>query len=95
MTENSPTDAPDRDEARRQRRERRRTRARRFDTTVPSPCIAVCQIDDATACCIGCLRTIDEIRDWPIMTAEEKQAVLSRIAARKAPAGISGGGSGG
>jgi len=73
---------------RRRRRERRRARLRqaRFDTTVPSPCISVCQIDDATDCCIGCLRSIDEIRDWPIMTAEEKAATLGRIARRKAAA---------
>jgi predicted Fe-S protein YdhL (DUF1289 family) len=77
-------EAADADEARRLRRERRRARVRRFDTTVPSPCIAVCQIDDATGCCIGCFRDIDEIRDWPILTAEDKRAVLERVAARRA-----------
>ena len=65
------------------RRARRRARARSFDTTVPSPCISVCQVDNATGCCIGCFRTIDEIREWPIMTAEEKTAALARVAARK------------
>jgi len=66
------------------RRARRRTRpARTFDTSIPSPCIAVCQIDDATDCCIGCLRSIDEIRDWPIMTADEKTQTLARIEQRK------------
>ena len=74
------------DERRQRRREARRARARagRFDTTIPSPCISVCQIDGVTDCCIGCLRTIDEIRDWPIMTAGEKTAALARIAASKA-----------
>ncbi len=73
---------------RQRRRERRRARVReaRFDTTIPSPCISVCQFDDATDCCIGCFRSIDEIRDWPIMTAEEKTATLERSAGRKAPA---------
>lgn len=66
------------------RRVRRRARARNFDTTIPSPCISVCQLDDATGCCIGCFRSIDEIREWPIMTAEEKTGALARIAARKA-----------
>ena len=83
----SPQEARDPQEERRRRLERRRARARSFDTTVPSPCIAVCQIDDATGCCIGCFRDIDEIRDWPIMTAEEKQATLARIDERKAAAG--------
>ena len=66
------------------RRARRRARARNFDTTIPSPCISVCQVDNATGCCIGCFRSIDEIREWPIMTAEEKTAALARIAERKA-----------
>lgn len=85
-----PEPASDLQEERRRERERRlarrRARARSFDNTVPSPCIAVCQIDDATGCCIGCFRAIDEIREWPIMTAEEKQATLARIGERKAAA---------
>ena len=62
-------------------------RRREFDTSVPSPCITVCQVDDATGCCIGCYRSIDEIREWPILSADEKRAVLARIAERKADAG--------
>lgn len=63
---------------------RRRVQARQFDTSVPSPCIAVCQLDPKTDICIGCHRDVDEIREWPVMTAEEKQATLDRIADRKA-----------
>jgi len=70
--------------ARREIRRRRQRRAPALDTTIPSPCISVCQIDDATERCIGCHRSIDEIRDWPILSAEEKIAVLARLAARKA-----------
>lgn len=62
---------------------RRRARARRFDTTIPSPCISVCQLDDTTGCCIGCHRNVDEIRDWMIMTADEKRAVLALIETRR------------
>ncbi|MEM7225171.1 MAG: DUF1289 domain-containing protein [Pseudomonadota bacterium] len=84
------TDAPidpARAERRRRIAERRRNRPARFDTTIPSPCIAVCQIDDATGCCIGCFRAIDEIREWPIMTKEQKTEVLARIVERKAADG--------
>lgn len=70
------------------RRARRRARARTFDTTIPSPCISVCQVDNAKGCCIGCYRSIDEIREWPIMTAEEKLAALARVAERKAASGF-------
>jgi predicted Fe-S protein YdhL (DUF1289 family) len=68
--------------AERRAERRRRVRARSFDTTVASPCIAICQLgpDDL---CVGCLRSMDEIRDWPIMTAEEKRTVLANIEARK------------
>ncbi|HXV24124.1 MAG TPA: DUF1289 domain-containing protein [Alphaproteobacteria bacterium] len=54
-----------------------------FDTSVPSPCVSVCQIEESTGYCIGCRRTIDEIRDWIVMTPEEKRAVLARVEARK------------
>ena len=74
------------------RRDRRRRRVPIFDTTIASPCISVCQIDDATDCCIGCHRSMDEIRDWPIMSAAEKTAVLSRIAERKAAQAVPGNG---
>ncbi|WP_322096758.1 DUF1289 domain-containing protein [Pelagibius sp.] len=70
--------------ARAARRARRRERARRvLDTSVPSPCITVCQIDPKSDTCIGCARTIDEIRDWPILSAEEKRAVLALLPERK------------
>ncbi len=36
-----------------------------------------------TAFCDGCYRTMDEIREWMIMTREEKLAVLEKIAVRK------------
>ena len=73
-------------------RERRRARRRprrilELDTSVPSPCISVCQIENATGCCIGCFRSIDEIREWPILSAEQKRAALARIAERKAALG--------
>jgi predicted Fe-S protein YdhL (DUF1289 family) len=70
-------------EARRERRRRPR-RAPAFDTTIPSPCVSVCQIDDATGCCIGCHRSLDEIREWPILSAEAKAEVLARLTARRA-----------
>jgi predicted Fe-S protein YdhL (DUF1289 family) len=53
-----------------------------IDTSVPSPCVSVCQIDKASASCSGCKRTLDEIRDWMIMTAEEKRSVLRALADR-------------
>ena len=66
------------------RRARRRQRARvKLDNSVPSPCITVCQIDPKDDTCIGCRRHIDEIRDWPILSAEEKRAVLALLPGRR------------
>ncbi|MGH6947629.1 MAG: DUF1289 domain-containing protein [Kiloniellales bacterium] len=72
------------DQERRTRRTaRREARQARFDTSVPSPCISVCQMDSDNRYCLGCRRSIDEIREWPILSAEEKRAVLALLAARR------------
>ena len=75
------SDAGDREGLRRRRREERRRML--FDTSVPSPCISVCQMEEATGLCLGCRRTVEEIRDWIILTPDEKRAVLARISERK------------
>ena len=68
---------------------RRATRGQEIDTSIPSPCISVCQIENESGECLGCRRTIEEIRDWIIMTAAEKTAVLAKIPERKARAAAS------
>lgn len=77
-----------RQQAREARQQRRRRAPRRFvvDHSVPSPCLSICQIDNSDDLCIGCKRTVDEIREWPILSADDKRAVLARIAERKAAA---------
>jgi len=65
------------------RARRRAERQRLLAAGPPSPCISVCQIDDRTGFCIGCFRTIDEIRDWIIMPPEERHQVLARLAERR------------
>ncbi|WP_423908083.1 DUF1289 domain-containing protein [Candidatus Spongiihabitans sp.] len=54
----------------------------KLDTTVPSPCLSVCRFDGEPFC-RGCYRNADEIRDWIIMSGEQKRAVLALIAARR------------
>jgi predicted Fe-S protein YdhL (DUF1289 family) len=72
-------------EDRMERRARRRARlSMPLDTSVVSPCISICQMYDSNGLCIGCARTIDEIREWPILAAEEKRAVLARVKERRA-----------
>lgn len=68
----------------RDREQRRAERLRMLRSGPPSPCISVCTIDEKTGWCLGCARTIDEIRDWLIMTPEQKQALLEALAQRQA-----------
>lgn len=53
-----------------------------IERTIPSPCISVCLLDDTDSFCIGCYRTVDELRDWCIMTAEQKIKVLEELKTR-------------
>ena len=64
------------------RRRRTRRRSATIDTTVPSPCVAVCEYD-GKGYCKGCFRDADEIREWMIMTREQKLAVLELLAERR------------
>ena len=52
-------------------------------STVKSPCIGICMYDPAESACLGCKRTPDEIREWMIMTDEEKLRTLERINERR------------
>lgn len=47
-----------------------------------TPCIRQCCLDDADEC-IGCGRTLDEIRDWHSVDAAGRQAILDRASVRR------------
>jgi len=50
--------------------------------SIPSPCVQVCRLDD-DGFCIGCKRTIDEIREWCIMSEYEQEKLLYELKWRK------------
>jgi hypothetical protein len=52
-------------------------------TPVPSPCINVCRMDEATGWCEGCLRTLDEIGAWSALDDLAKQAVWVQLRQRR------------
>ena len=56
--------------------------ARCASPDVPSPCIAVCQMDPRTGFCAGCYRTLDEITRWSGADAADKRLIWSRIEER-------------
>ena len=52
--------------------------------SVPSPCIDVCRMNEASGLCAGCLRTLGEIADWATATDETKRLILAAIDQRRA-----------
>lgn len=65
-------------------RVRRRKKARpEIDHSVPSPCVMICKLDSVSGLCEGCHRNVDEIREWMIMSRDEKLTVLEKIEQRK------------
>ena len=42
-----------------------------------SPCIQVCKIEDGK--CLGCRRTLDQIRDWPSYTDQKREEIMDDI----------------
>jgi predicted Fe-S protein YdhL (DUF1289 family) len=50
---------------------------------VPSPCINICQMDQASGLCQGCMRTIDEIVKWGSAGDDYKRAVWAEIRRRE------------
>jgi predicted Fe-S protein YdhL (DUF1289 family) len=56
---------------------------RRTGHAMPSPCVSVCEMDEASASCKGCFRTLDEIAVWSILDDAEKLAVWRVIESRQ------------
>lgn len=50
----------------------------------PSPCVNVCRMDAQRQYCIGCLRTLDELRAWGASDADAKRAIWGHIQQRSA-----------
>ena len=55
------------------------------DQNVPSPCISVCRMDEATGLCQGCWRTLGEIAGWSAMDEAAKRVVWQHLAQRVQP----------
>ncbi|MFM9913332.1 MAG: DUF1289 domain-containing protein [Methylophilaceae bacterium] len=51
--------------------------------SVASPCINVCQMNEATQLCLGCHRTVEEITRWWEMDAKEQRALLAVLEQRE------------
>ena len=49
---------------------------------IASPCNKVCVMNEATGLCRGCYRTLDEIACWGMMSDEEREEVIGKLAER-------------
>ncbi len=49
---------------------------------VASPCISVCKMNEDQSLCLGCLRTLDELRAWSTLDDDGKRGVWKQIAER-------------
>ncbi|HCE29311.1 MAG: DUF1289 domain-containing protein [Verminephrobacter sp.] len=52
------------------------------DEGIPSPCISVCRMSEDRSHCLGCFRTIPEIRAWAQADSAERLAIWARLAQR-------------
>ncbi|SMH55446.1 DUF1289 domain-containing protein [Azospirillum agricola] len=52
---------------------------------VPSPCVRLCTLDGADVC-LGCFRSIGEIKAWGGLDADGRRAVLAGAERRRAQA---------
>ncbi len=55
-------------------------------SSVKSPCIGICSIDDHSGLCEGCLRTGEEISNWGKMSEDQRRQVLLALEQRQAEA---------
>jgi uncharacterized protein len=54
------------------------------ETTLETPCVNICLLDDETGHCVGCGRSIGEIAGWGQMSDAERRAVMRALPDRKA-----------
>ncbi|OUX41805.1 hypothetical protein CBE37_04370 [bacterium TMED277] len=50
---------------------------------IESPCIGLCQLDQEGKYCIGCKRSIKEIKNWENLNDELKKVINQRIEKKK------------
>ena len=46
---------------------------------VTTPCIGICKLDKKKELCIGCLRTISDIKNWNNYSLEKKQDIMESL----------------
>ena len=52
------------------------------DSALPSPCLRKCCLDD-DGTCLGCFRSLEEIKEWGGTDNERRHAILENAALRR------------
>jgi predicted Fe-S protein YdhL (DUF1289 family) len=51
-------------------------------TAIESPCIQVCTVDQRSALCVGCGRSLAEIAAWSRYSLDERRQVMANLPQR-------------
>lgn len=49
---------------------------------IDSPCVKLCSVHPVVGLCVGCMRSIEEIRDWSRMQPETRRAIMAELPGR-------------
>jgi predicted Fe-S protein YdhL (DUF1289 family) len=50
--------------------------------STPSPCVRNCCLDDELTC-LGCFRSLDEIREWGVVDGDRRRVILQNAEQRR------------
>ena len=56
---------------------------------LPSPCVGICRLDNATGWCLGCARDTKELASWRTLSPAEQTDIWADLPRRKAILGLS------
>ncbi len=54
----------------------------RIKPEIETPCVNICRMDEQNRYCIGCFRSLDEIKRWTTMSEDERAAVMTQLESR-------------
>jgi predicted Fe-S protein YdhL (DUF1289 family) len=57
-----------------------------LDTSAHSPCIGNCCLDDDLVC-LGCFRSLEEIKDWGVVDEHRRRIILQNAKRRREAGG--------
>jgi predicted Fe-S protein YdhL (DUF1289 family) len=55
---------------------------------LPSPCVGICRLDDATRWCLGCARDTNELASWRTLSPVEQARIWADLPRRKIILGL-------